>query len=143
MNKLKPVLLAMAMTFISSALIADDSTEVLRVGGNFKVNAIDLVDSGTFRVEFTSTKQTGRFDTLILETDHVNFSIKEGQVIRLSAEVISENKDTAEVAQVLLFLPSQQGQIPVWLLSKKGSAFDLKGARYLEMHAPVNDYVIF
>jgi hypothetical protein len=42
-----------------------------------------------------------------------------------------------------LFLPSAQGRVPVWMLSKKGSQFDLRGAKYLDMHAPVNDYIVF
>lgn len=141
---MKKLLFLLMISAISLAAKANENShEVLKVGGNFEVSSIDLVDSGTFRVEFTAVKATGRFDTLILETDHVHFSIKEGQVIRLSAEVISENKDTAEISQVLLFLPSAQGQIPVWMLSKKGSQFDLRGSKYLEMHAPINDYIVF
>ena len=140
---MKRLILLLACLIPANMAFTKDSHKILKVGGNFEVSSIDLVDSGTFRVEFTAQKATGRLDTLVLETDHVHFSIKEGQVIRLSAEVLSENNDTAEIAQVLLFLPSAQGPTPVWMLSKKGSQYDLRAAKYLDMHAPVNDYVVF
>ena len=125
------------------AFASQPEPEILRVGGDYRVASIEQMDSGSFRVEFRADQLTGSFDVLVLETDQVNFAVREDEVIRISAEVLSVQGEIAEVAQVLLFLPSPQGYLPIWLLSRKGSAFDLRGSRYLEMHAPASDYQIF
>jgi len=127
----------------TTQVLAEEPSEILRVGGDYRVAMIEQMDSGSFRVEFHADQTTGKFDVLVLETDHVNYAVRENEVIRISAEVISVHDEIAEVAQVLLFLPSAQGYVPVWLLSRKGSAFDLRGSRYIEMHAPSSDYQIF
>lgn len=117
-----------------------DATQ--KVGGDYKVAKIERQISGVFYVEFQAIHPTGRFDQLRLESDHVHVAVKVGQVLRLSAEVMGENGPLAEVSQVVLFIPGQSGHVPVWLLSKKALGRDLKAVRYLEMHAPANDFVI-
>jgi hypothetical protein len=54
------------------------------------------------------------------------------------------DSEVVDAYQVLLFIPKREGEMPVWMLSKheKGGRGDLNGARYLEMHAPQNDYLI-
>lgn len=115
--------------------------EPLRVGGDYKVTAIDKRD-GAFVVEFKSTVPSGKYDVLRLESDHVHVAVKVGQEIRLSAEILSEKGNAAEVSQMVIFLPSVQGHVPVWLLSNKAPASAHPSSKYLEMHNPLNDYVI-
>lgn len=124
---------------VASAPVSDRA-EVLRVGGVYSIARIDKVEGGGFRIEFHNDEVKGRFQTLKLESDHVNMGVSVGQKLRLSAEVLKEKGNEAEVSQVLLFLPHAEGPVPVWLLSKKGG--ELRGARYLEMHAPTTDYQI-
>jgi len=69
-------------------------------------------------------------------------AVKIGQRVRLSAEVLSVSDNVAEVSQVLLFLRTGQGRVPVWLLSTKAVGGSLNAARYLEMHVPATDYFI-
>ncbi len=116
--------------------------EPLRVGGDYKVTAVDKVRDGAFVLEFTSTAPSGKYDVLRLESDHVHVAVKVGQQIRLSAEILTEKGNSAEVSQMVIFLPSIQGHVPVWLLSNKAPAQDHPSSRYLEMHNPLNDYVI-
>lgn len=133
------------------ALAAEDSERssesehvlgIKRVGGQYTVTDIEKLDTRLFRIKFASTAPSGRFDTLVLESDHVHVAVKEGQTLKLSAEILSENGATAEVAQMVLFLPHVSGRIPVWLLSTKAPRGELRGSRYLEMHVPLNDYTI-
>jgi hypothetical protein len=97
----------------------------------------------SFVIEFRSERSSGRFDTLILQSDHVHVGLKLGSTIRLSAEIAAEHGGLAEVSQVVLFLPSRQGPTPVWLLSKNAQAKDLRAAPYIKMHAPQTDYQMF
>ncbi|MBF0440777.1 MAG: hypothetical protein HQK54_02620 [Oligoflexales bacterium] len=116
---------------------------VKRVGGIYRVSSINKMSEGSYRIEFSSVTKTGRYDVLFLESDHVHVGLDEGAELRLSAEVIEDKGSYAEVGQVLLFFPSGDTYIPVWLLSKKISNFELRGSKYLEMHAPTSDYLIF
>ena len=134
MLKLLFVLAALLTPFAASA-------EPVRVGGDYKVTQIDKVEGG-FVVEFQSTTPSGKFDTLRLTSDHVHVAVKVGQQIRLSAEILTETGNSAEVSQMVIFLPSVQGHVPVWLLSNKAPAQERPAAKYLEMHNPLNDYVI-
>ena len=121
---------------------AASAPKVLRVGGDYQVAAIDQAPNGTFTVEFKALKQTGRFDLLRLTSDHVHVAVRLGQTLRLSAEVIATTGPAAEVTQLVIFFPSPQGRVPVWLLSSRLPAGDLTATRYLEMHAPLTDYRI-
>ena len=145
----KRLLAIASLLFIAhGAMAAENKPEekpylgIKRVGGQYVVSDIDKVREGLFRIEFTSETPTGRFDTLILESDHVHVAVKEGQSIRLSAEILGEKGKTAEVAQMVVFLPHRQGPVPVWLLSTKADNRELRSSTYLEMHVPLNDYII-
>jgi len=134
--------LAVAQT---AEVIKSDNGNILRVGGDYTVTAIEKVGEMAFRVEFTSDTKTGKFDVLRLDSDHVHVAVKVGQKIRLSAEIMAEKGANADVAQVVVFLPSSQGQqshVPVWLLSNKAPPRDLRAAKYLEMHVPATDFVV-
>jgi len=113
-----------------------------KVGGVYEVKEIERQAGGSFIIRFESTTKTGRFDHLNLESDHVHVGVEVGAKIRLSAQILSEAGATAEVAQVLVFLPSGQSHVPVWLLSRKAAPGGLRGPRYLEMHAPTSDYTV-
>ena len=134
------------LTVVTSLTNASTNTEVDRgidkVGGLYKVESIKKKGTSYFEVRFKSTNKTGKFDTLILESDHVHVGVAVGMTLRLSAEILKAKGDTAEISQVLLFFKRGDSTVPVWLLSRKGNP-GLRGARYLEMHAPTSDYVIF
>lgn len=116
--------------------------EIQRIGGDYEVTSIDKLGERSFRVVFKSIESTGKFDKLVLESDHLHVAVKVGQKLRLSAEILAVDKAEAEVAQVVLFLPNIRGHVPVWLLSNKAPMRDLRGSKYLEMHVPLNDYFI-
>ena len=140
MSILRIILIAFA-AFVAIPAFADDG-EVQRVGGEYTVASIDRQSDGIFLVEFKSNAPSGRYDTLHLESNHVHVAVKVGQKLRLSAEILREKGATAEVAQMVIFFPNAQGPVPVWLLSTKAPNGMLRGARYLEMHNPLNDYIV-
>ena len=119
-----------------------ESGKALRVGGTYTVQEINKNDDRDFTIVFVSTAPSGRFDELRLDSDHVHVAVREGQEVRLSAEILQEKGSKADVAQVVLFLNGRVGRTPVWLLSNKAKHADLRGARYLEMHVPLNDYFV-
>ncbi len=113
-----------------------------RVGGNYRVSRIERLGPEHFVIEFTSSVKTGKHDRLILESDHVNVAVTKGMELRLSAEILREQKGATEVSQVLLFLPKSDTHVPVWLLSRHAKHQELRGSRYLEMHAPTSDFMV-
>lgn len=139
--------LGMALGFFSGVGISETksikaSAKVLRIGGQYRITHIDKLGTDNFRIRFQSEPLTGKHDHLVLISDHVHFSLEEGQVLRLSAEVMEEKATELEVTQVLLFLPNDHGFTPVWLLSSQFVTRDFHGARWLEMHAPQSDFLI-
>ncbi len=58
-------------------------THALRAGGNYLVAAVEQLKDGGFHITFESAVKTGRFDQLDMVTDHVHFSIKKGETLRL------------------------------------------------------------
>lgn len=138
---------SLAMFFASSHTpLANEKqpsqAQVQRVGGDFIVERIDAQQDGSFRITFQHSEST-RHKTLVLVSDHVHMGVEEGQKLRISAEVLAEYSDYTEVAQVLLFLPSEYGKTPVWMLSQKSPKLSLDGVKLLEMHAPSADYAIY
>jgi len=117
-------------------------TKVERVGGQFRLVSIERLGEKDFRIKFESEPKTGKHDYLVLRSDHLHLAMQEGQVLRLSAEVIRDRGSELEVTQVLLFLPSGQGTVPIWLLSSQHVPQEFRGARWLDMHAPQADYLI-
>ncbi len=150
-NKRLYTFLGLCFLLVSSTMsIAGDKTtsfpsepKVARVGGVYFVKSLDRQEDGTFIVMFESETATGKYDLLKLESEHVHIGVQPGQKLRLSAEILSSQGNTSEVAQVLLFIPGAGGPTPIWMLSKKNASRDLNGARYLEMHAPQSDFRVF
>jgi hypothetical protein len=116
-----------------------------RVGGDYRLAAISSKCSGRssgpcFKMTFSAIKKTGRFDELVLESNHVNFDVRKGDRLRLSAEIAVDRGRTAEVSQLVLFRDEMAGALPVWMLSRKHKAGPAPAARYLEMHVPQTDF---
>lgn len=135
------LVLGLAATALAQGLKIE-TPSVAKIGGVYKVTKIQKKGGDHFVVEFTSTQKTGKFDVLVLESDHLHVAVEEGKELRLSAEVLKEGKKRTEVAQVLVFLPHGATHVPVWLLSRNAPNRDLRGSRYIEMHAPTSDYLI-
>lgn len=123
-------------------VLADPLAKLEKVGGLFRIASIQRLGDKDFRIKFESERKTGKGDVLVLRSDHVHLAMQEGQVLRLSAEVVRDGSSELEVTQVLMFLPSDQGATPIWLLSTQHTTHDFRGARWLEMHAPQADYTI-
>lgn len=145
-NLISMVLFSIVLT-INGAIAGENSnqsaaTKAERVGGNYQVVDIEKKANDTFLITFENEAKSGRYDFLTLESDHVHVGVEKGAKLRISAEILSEKGDRAEVSQVLLFLPAGDTHIPVWMLSRKVPVDHLRGARFLEMHAPTSDYSI-
>lgn len=127
---------------VAASQVESKIPKVERIGGTFVVTSIKPLKSSGFRVIFTAKEGTPRFKTLVLESPHVHMSLTEGSSLRLSADVISTTGDTADISQVVVFIPSRNGNTPVWMLSKR--VIDpVPPAKLLEMHDPHNDYQVF
>jgi hypothetical protein len=117
--------------------------KVLRIGGEFRIKSIEKLAEKDFRVVFESLTKTAKANQLVLRTNHIHFGLSEGEQIRLSAEVVGEGSDVLNVTQVLLFIPQETyGMTPVWILSNQFPTGELRGAKWLEMHAPQADYQV-
>lgn len=142
-NLLKMILLVIMCAAVNVQAEPKDAVEqFIRVGGNYTVKSVEQKSGNVFLVKFTAENQSGTFDELELESDHVHVAVKVGRTLRLSAEVLKTTGPKAEISQVVLFFPNTEGHVPVWLISNKFPNRDLKASKYLEMHAPSNDYMI-
>ena len=113
-----------------------------KIGGKFRISAIKKVN-GLFITEFSALTKTGKYDILVLESDHIHMGIKEGQELRLSAEILKTEGKKTLVNQMVIFLPAPEGDTPIWLMSKNQPGFgELKAEKYLNLHAPQSDYLI-
>ncbi len=143
MNKffsLKKVVLIFCCMTVSA--FAAEKTNVERIGGNFTVTKISKLSRGGFSVDFKAAEGTPKISRLHLESDHINAGLQEGDTLRLSADVVSIKDNTAEIGQVVVFLPGRSGPTPVWMMSKRASKMD-PPAKLIEMHAPSTDYAVF
>lgn len=130
---------------ISVAALAAGKME--RIGGDYRLQGISRKcqfrpDVSCFRVVFEAIHKTGRFDELVLESNHVNVSVKKGDRVRLSAEIAVDRGRKAEVSQVVLFDDSGKSRPPTWMLSSKHKAGPGPAARYIDMHVPQTDFLV-
>lgn len=116
-----------------------DRSVLQRVGGDFKITKIEHIDSG-FKVKFFNPEHS-KIQTVILLSDHIHAGIKEGETVRISADIQRVDGSTGYASQILLFVPSSQGKIPVWITARD-SRLEIN-RDFLKMHAPTNDYMIF
>jgi len=145
MNKLLKMILSITVSLCAASSLQAEPEAVeqfIRVGGNYTVKSVEQKSGNSFVVKFTAENQTGTFDELELESDHVHVAVKVGRTLRLSAEVLKTQGPKAQISQVVLFFPNAEGHVPVWLMSNKFPNRDLKATKYLDMHAPNNDYMI-
>lgn len=117
--------------------------KVERVSGQYKLERIEKKVDNEYVLHFTAETKDGVHDQLVLNSEGMNVKIAEGQVVKLSAEVIASSAKEHEITQVLLFMPSQEyGLTPIWMLSRTHETHEIRGARWLEMHAPQADYQV-
>jgi len=121
----------------------DSQSKALRVGGNYKVESITSGAKGSFDVTFRAENVTGRFDVLRIHTDHLHVAVKEGETLKISASILNEKSNEAEIHQVVLFIPRPEGATPVWMLSSAKDVRRLEATQYLKMHAPQTDFLLF
>ena len=146
-NSLKSFVLVVVFLFSCSAVASEaarsnqSAGKIERVGGTFVVTSIRRIPEGGFRVIFDSKSGEPLFKRLTLDSSHVHISIAEGREIRLSADILSFVGTTAEVSQMVLFVPGRVGVTPVWLLSTHMRPSG-PPAKLLEMHVPDLDYQI-
>jgi hypothetical protein len=126
----------------NNGIFATTSPKLERIGGNFVIAKIQRLQKGGFVVEFRASEGAPRIKKLRLESDHINAGLREGDTLRLSADVVATSEDLAEVAQMVLYMPGKVGPTPVWMLSKRSKPLD-PPARLIEMHAPSTDYAVF
>ena len=120
------------------------AAKLMRVGGEFRVKSIQQTKDHSFVVTFASTDSKAKVQEIKLESTYLHVSVEEGKVLRLSAEVATQQGRIVEAKQILLFLPTSSSYLPVWLLSRSAPTLsDLKGARYIDMHAPQSDFLLF
>jgi hypothetical protein len=116
---------------------------VKRIGGDFKVAKISPLSKLGFRVLFRSTSNTAPVQFLQLDAPHLHFGLKEGQVLRLTAEVSGKIKSGYKVDQMVLFVPSNGQTNPIWLTSINSKPVAIPPGRLIELHAPRSDYTVF
>lgn len=129
----------LALLMMGASLAA---AEPLRVSGDFRLKEFKPLPYGGGTMIFQAEHQTGRFDELHLEARQSHLALEKGKVFHLSAEVVAVQGSVAEASQILIQFSKGDQKIPVWLLSSKYPGMPLRGARYLEMHAPSNDYLL-
>lgn len=118
----------------------------VKVGGKYRVEEMKRIADDLFSVAFVAVEPSGKFDRLIFHTQHLHLGVEQGQVLQISADVRQVKSDgaEAEVAQVVLFLPSREGATAIWMLSKDidpgVGALQLRD--YLKLHSPQSDYRI-
>lgn len=139
-----PLLYFLVLNFVLLFSLTNNinAGEAQKVGGVYKVESIEKLSDRNFQIKFLAENKTGRFDELTLHSDHVHVAVNRGDIIRVSALILSEQGAKAEVSQLVVFLPSRNGSVPVWLLSNKTTHDELKASKYLEMHTPLNDFFV-
>jgi hypothetical protein len=139
------VTLIVFLAIVMSGVHSTDQLEhkAIRVGGEYIVESINSPEPNSFKISFRAMNPSGKYDLLVLQTDHLNYLIEKGMKIRLSAEIISEKNSSAEVSQIVLYLKRPEGDTPVWMLSNRYRSDKLNATGYIKMHAPQTDYVVF
>ncbi len=137
------LILVSHMALGKEKMAKDQKHQILRVGGDYRIQKIEKIKSNDFKILFENVSSQGKGERLLLRTNHLHFGLAEGATIRLSAEVLSDAGSDLEVTQMLLFLSRQNyGVTPVWILSSQHPSSELRGAKWLEMHAPQADYEV-
>lgn len=142
-----PVVFVALFFMLGIARAATEESRMVRIGGDYILGTItakcrEQIQPVCFRIVFDAVTKTGRFDQLVLESNHINVGINKGDRVRLSAEIAVDRGQSAEVSQVVLFEGAPGSRPPVWILSSKHRAGPGPSARYLEMHSPQTDFLV-
>ena len=137
MKKIVSILIVLSCVFSICIVATASEPTLLKVAGNYKVKSIEKADSG-FKVIFSPEDGS---KGLLLKTSHIHAGVTVGSSLRLSAEVVGQG-NYLEVNQVVLYLPIPEGVKPVWMLSERFREGGAPG-KYIEMHDPQSDYILF
>lgn len=143
------VLAILSVSVSSNHVLAQTQVEVknpknsfIKVQGTFEVFKIEKISEEQVNIWFKGASQNGKQETMVLKSDHLNENLKEGKKYRLTAETIKIKEGISSILKALVFFPNGATTIPIWMLSKE-SGLNLGLEKYLLMHAPSSDYIIF
>ena len=126
-------------SFISSSIYART-----KVSGIFELVEIKKNVARDYTLTFRPVSHLKKIKILVLNTDHVHSKIRQGDKIKLSAEVSQLKNGVASVAQMVLFYDSLQGKTPIWMMSKIEKANKgFNASKLLDVHSPQSDYIVF
>lgn len=133
-------LLTLFVWFIVFSLQPSAFANPEKIEGLYKVEQIESASAKDFEIAFVNTANIPR--KLVLNTSAMPKGLKVGASYRLLAYLLPQSKktETPEILQCLIYIPSEVGPVPVWLLSKSASKLNLGQAPFLKMHAPSSDY---
>lgn len=142
------VLLGMAVVFLGLVRpgLAEEH-QVNRVKGLYKIAKITKFSERDFLTVFAYAGEVSASDDrpqdILLRTNHMHLALQEGETFEIAAEVAKKSKQGILAAQVMVNIETPTSKVPVWLLSSQYGTNDLRGARYIDMHAPVSDFMVF
>jgi hypothetical protein len=139
------------VSFLSFFLTETASAQkVERIGGDFRIAEIKTLRGSTpspsderFHIKFVSSDSKSKYSCVVLDSQHVHVGLKEGDTLRMSAEIAKSEGNCAVASQVVVYVPHVNGAVPVWMLSTTVRPSDHPPGSYLKMHAPSTDYTIF
>jgi hypothetical protein len=113
------------------------------IEGVFKVSAIEN-KTGYYIIKFSPVEAKKDSEDMFFETDLLNSWIKVGEKLKIYTSISRDQvSKKLKTAHVLVTLPMPRGEVKMWLLSRNQKDFDFKSAKYLNMHSPHTDYLIY
>lgn len=102
------------------------------------------------KVEKTKSSQLIEFEShpdqkiiVKLYSEAIPNIFNKGQIFDLVVYPASRDEKIVDAAQILAFLPSENGSRPLIILSVNNKKIDLKDVSLLKMHDPESDYRLF
>lgn len=134
--------LMIVLSFVAISLQAAEPPSPAKIRGSYAISSIEQKGPSEYLVRFVPEKPSDG-PILSLKTSNLHSRLKAGVSLDLVADLVKSTGGEAEASQVMVMFKVAGARVPVWLISKDYGPRNLRGDRYLDMHAPTTDFLVF
>ena len=140
---LKPYVWMIGALFLATTSL--NGTGHKSIEGVFKISSITQGKKGKFQICVDSTKQKNKtLQTYCIISSNLHRAIEKGASYKVKGLLAKESKGKGIpgiLSQLVVFLPSEKGDIPIWIMSESYKPDEI--GNFLEQHNPQTDYMVF
>ncbi|NRA64350.1 MAG: hypothetical protein HRU19_07690 [Pseudobacteriovorax sp.] len=114
------------------------------VQGTYRFEVQERANDNSVVVKLRVEGSSKSPENLLFISQHIHPSVATGVVKKIYGTLTGQSSSEGlHLSQLMIWVQTQEGRSPVWMVSSEYPPKRISGSKYLKMHSPGSDYRIF